>query len=465
MILEDIFSYSDTGPFMRFLSFFYSYRTKVMITVSAIVILILCIVIGSLWVLFQKADKKGYIAIIPFYNVIEVLEMTGLPGYHFLLLLIPIVNVYPLFMISKELARVFKQKPSYGLLIFFFPYIFLLKLALGNSTYDKNYYYKSVNDSSNSEYVIVNKDIDDYNQGLVFDPSTNVDDVVKSAPYDPTLSNFFRDKSESENEFMAFLDMSDDARKNEEANMGGQYNATPNNLNMGGEVQQNNIMNEVPLSSNNMSTEPNKMSVEALIGRPTTEDINAPKVEAPQAPQVDLNNIFNAGLNNGPSKPTVEMNNGLNPNVQMESPAVPQMEMVSPSIQEPKVEMNINPPTIKEPNMNSEEEGLSAEANNNINADINKILGLDINNIESVPVQSTAPSIPTIGGEIVPPTNPIEVHQATDFANGGNNLVQSAVDFASKETPQEVLSPTVCPNCGTTLPNGARFCYMCGKAL
>ncbi len=465
MILDEIFSYADTGLFMRTMSFFYSYRTKVMITVSIILILILCVVLGSLWVLFQKADKKGYLAIIPFYNIIEVLKMTGLPGYHFFLLLIPIINLYSLFIVSKEIARVFKQKPSYGVLIFFFPYIFLLKLALGNSQYDKNYYYKSVNDSSNNEYVIVKNDIDDYNQGLVFDPSTNVDDVVKSAPYDPTLSNFFRDKNESENEFMAFLDMSDDARKNEEANMNGEYNAVPNNMNMGTNMNMNaapanDIMNEVPLSNNNMSTEPNKMSVEALIGRPTTEDINTPKVVAPQQPQVDLNNIFNVGLNNG--QPVMQA-----PVPEAPSPA-PQMEMNAPVIPEPQLEI-INPvmeaPEAQQMDAPVEEEGISPEAAKNINDDINKILGIDVNNRESVPVQNSAPSIPTIGGDIVPPTNPVEVHQATNLINGGNNLVQNAVDFASKETPQDVGAPTICPNCGTTLPNGAKFCYMCGKAL
>ena len=129
MILEDIFSYADTSPFMRGMSFFSSYRTKVMITVSIIGILILLIIIGSLWVLFEKSDRKGFKALIPFYNIIEVLKMTGLPGYHFLLVLIPFVNLYSLFVISREIARVFKQKPSYGVLIFFFPYIFLLKLA------------------------------------------------------------------------------------------------------------------------------------------------------------------------------------------------------------------------------------------------------------------------------------------------------------------------------------------------
>ena len=465
ILVEDIFQYADTSLFTRTMSFFYSYRTKVMRTVSIIIILILCVVLGSLWVLFQKADKKGYIAIIPFYNIIEVLKMTGLPGYHFLLLLIPIINFYSLFIISRELARVFKQKPSYGVLIFFFPYIFLLKLALGNSQYDKNYYYKSVNDSSNNEYVIVKNDIDDYNQGLVFDPSTNVDDVVKSAPYDPTLSNFFRDKNESENEFMAFLDMSDDARRNEEANMGGEYNATPNNMDMGMNMNMNaapanDIMNEVPLSNNNMSTEPNKMSVESLMGRPTTEDINAPKLDVPQQPQVDLNNIYNVGLTNSPA----EMQP---PQPEMPSPA-PQMEMNAPVIPEAQVMMNPNPVMeAPAPQMNApaEEEGISAEAQQNINDDINKILGIDVNNIESVPVQSTAPSIPTIGGDIVPPTNPVEVHQATDLMNGGNNIIQNAVDFASKETPQDVGAPTICPNCGTTLPNGAKFCYMCGKAL
>ncbi len=451
MILEDIFSYSDTGPFMRFLSFFNSYKTKVMITIIVISILILCMILGALWVLFQKADKKGYLAIIPFYNIIEVLHMTGLPGYHFLLLLIPFVNIYSFFVISKELARVFKQKPSYGLLIFFFPYIFLLKLALGNSEYDRNYYYKSVNDSSNSQYVIVNTEIDDYNQGLVFDPKTNVDDVVKSAPYDPTLSNFFREKDESENEFMAFLDMSDDARMNEENNVQpGGFTAAPNN-----------ILNEIPQSET--PAEPNKMSVEALMGRPTTEDINVPKPEPVQAPQVDMNNLFNVGMAPAPEPqnnvPSVEMNNVPN----MAPPVVNNVPPVTNTVAQAGAEMvQSMAPQVNEA---QEEESINEVAQQNINDDINKILGLDVNNIESVPVPSTAPEIPTLGGDIMPPTNPMEIHQTVDLSTGGNNLVQNAVDFASTQTPQEVATPTMCPNCGTTLPAGAKFCYMCGKAI
>lgn len=455
MILEDIFSYSDTSTFMRAMSFFNSYRNKVMITVGIILILVLIVIYGSLWVLFEKAGKKGFLGIIPFYHLLGLLRMTGLPGYHFFLALIPVINLPSWFIIDREIARVYKEKPSYGILIFFFPYIFLLKLALGSNGYDRNYYYTSVNDSSNSQYVVVNTDVVDYNQGLIFDPKTNVDDVVKSAPYDPTLSNFFKDKDESENEFMAFLDMSDDARMNEE--MGAQdYNAVPNAVN---NMPQNNIMNEVPLTQGNAMEEPNKMSVEALLGRPTTEDINTPKPVA-TAPQVDMNNLFNVGIDN-----SMQPQNNASPvpdmNMAVQSPA-----MMSPAPAPVAPEPVAPVPVAVAPVNDAESDGISEEASQNISDDINKILGLDVNNIESVPVQNVTPSIPTIGGgSAVPPTNPVEVHQATDLMNGGNNLVQNAVEFASRETPQEVNSPTICPSCGTTLPNGAKFCYMCGKAI
>ena len=67
---------------------------------DAIVGLVVAIlVIAGLWRVFTKAGKPGWAALIPIYNLIVLLQITGKPAWWLLLFLIPGVNVIMLILI------------------------------------------------------------------------------------------------------------------------------------------------------------------------------------------------------------------------------------------------------------------------------------------------------------------------------------------------------------------------------
>lgn len=75
---------------------------------SLLVFLILFIVAHvGLWKLYEKAGRKGWEAIVPFYNMYILLKITGRPAWWFILLLIPIINVIVGIGLLTDLAKSF----------------------------------------------------------------------------------------------------------------------------------------------------------------------------------------------------------------------------------------------------------------------------------------------------------------------------------------------------------------------
>ena len=103
-----------------------------------------CIIMASIVVffymfvlarLFKKADKKSWHAFIPFYNLFTLLEIVHLPSFYFIFLLIPIFNLIPIFLISRNLSKVFKKNSKFTVGIFFLPFIFYPILAFSKDKY------------------------------------------------------------------------------------------------------------------------------------------------------------------------------------------------------------------------------------------------------------------------------------------------------------------------------------------
>jgi hypothetical protein len=91
--------------------------------------------IASIWMIFSKARKPGWAAIIPIYNIIVLLEIVGKPWWWLLLMLIPIVNIVILIMVYHRLSLSFGHEVGFTLGIIFLPIIFLPILAFGSSKY------------------------------------------------------------------------------------------------------------------------------------------------------------------------------------------------------------------------------------------------------------------------------------------------------------------------------------------
>lgn len=99
--------------------------------IAVIVFYIYC-----MWRIFVKADKPGWAAIVPFYNVLVELEIVGRPWWWLLLFLVPGVNIVIGIIILLDLAKVFGKGSGFGIGLIFLPFVFIPILALGDAVYE-----------------------------------------------------------------------------------------------------------------------------------------------------------------------------------------------------------------------------------------------------------------------------------------------------------------------------------------
>lgn len=65
------------------------------------------LVIISMWKVFTKAGKPGWASIIPFYNVIVMLQIANKPAWWFLLFFVPVANVIFQIIVLNRIAQAF----------------------------------------------------------------------------------------------------------------------------------------------------------------------------------------------------------------------------------------------------------------------------------------------------------------------------------------------------------------------
>jgi hypothetical protein len=95
----------------------------------------LLITILSFWNIFVKAGKSGLLALIPLYNIVVLVEISGLPLWHALLLFVPGVNVITLIVLKYKVSKAFGHDLEFSLGLILLPFIFWPILAFGSSRY------------------------------------------------------------------------------------------------------------------------------------------------------------------------------------------------------------------------------------------------------------------------------------------------------------------------------------------
>jgi hypothetical protein len=89
----------------------------------------------GMWRAFEKAGKPGWGAIIPIYNFYLVCKIAGRPGWWWVLLLIPLVNIVIWFIVSIDAARAFGKMTGFGVGLALLGFIFWPILGFGDATY------------------------------------------------------------------------------------------------------------------------------------------------------------------------------------------------------------------------------------------------------------------------------------------------------------------------------------------
>ncbi len=88
-----------------------------------------------MWIVFTKAGRPGWAAIIPFYNTYVLLKIAGKPGWWLVFFFIPIVNIVFWIILYLGLGSVFGRGTWFSIGLIFLPFIFLTILAFGSSKY------------------------------------------------------------------------------------------------------------------------------------------------------------------------------------------------------------------------------------------------------------------------------------------------------------------------------------------
>jgi hypothetical protein len=92
---------------------------------------------GSLWLVYTKAGRGGWLIFIPIINIYVLLQIAGKPAWHFLLFLIPPFIPFVLIFMWIGLAKAFGKSTLFGLGLIFFNWIFVIVLAFGRSEYQQ----------------------------------------------------------------------------------------------------------------------------------------------------------------------------------------------------------------------------------------------------------------------------------------------------------------------------------------
>ena len=105
--------------------------TVFMVVYLAVILLI----VASMWKVFTKAGEPGWAAIVPIYNLVVLLKISGKPVWWILLMLIPFVNIIVLALVTISLAKNFGKGAGFGLGLLFLAPIFYPILGFGDARY------------------------------------------------------------------------------------------------------------------------------------------------------------------------------------------------------------------------------------------------------------------------------------------------------------------------------------------
>lgn len=98
-------------------------------------LLIAVLVIVATWKVFTKADRPGWAAIIPIYNMYVWCKIVGRPGWWVILMLIPLVNIIVGIIVCIDMAKSFGKGAGFGIGIALLGIIFLPILGFGSAQY------------------------------------------------------------------------------------------------------------------------------------------------------------------------------------------------------------------------------------------------------------------------------------------------------------------------------------------
>jgi len=97
--------------------------------------LVIAAIVAGMWKAFAKAGEPGWAAIIPIYNIIVLLKISGQPAVRVIFWLIPIVGIYFQIVDTLGFVRSYGKDIGYLLLLILLPFVGWPMLGFGSAQY------------------------------------------------------------------------------------------------------------------------------------------------------------------------------------------------------------------------------------------------------------------------------------------------------------------------------------------
>ena len=97
-------------------------------------IVCILVIVGN-WKIYKKMGRQGWESIVPIYNEYVLCDVLYGNGWKFLLILIPIYNIYFVIKLCIDLAKAFNLGVGFAIGLLLLPYVFTLILGFGTAQY------------------------------------------------------------------------------------------------------------------------------------------------------------------------------------------------------------------------------------------------------------------------------------------------------------------------------------------
>lgn len=110
-----------------------------LIIILILVILFIVFEAICMWIVYKKLGVSGWASIVPIYNIYVLFELANIPMWMFILLFIPLINFYPMYLVYTSLVDRLGKKRIYAILMLFIPFIIYPILAFSKAKVESTY--------------------------------------------------------------------------------------------------------------------------------------------------------------------------------------------------------------------------------------------------------------------------------------------------------------------------------------
>ncbi|PWW62522.1 DUF5684 domain-containing protein [Actinokineospora spheciospongiae] len=106
-----------------------------LIGILAVTAVFAVIGIAAMWKIFTKAGEPGWAAIVPIYNTIVLLKISGKQTWWLIMFFIPVANIVFMILTLAGLSRSFGKDAGFTVLLVLLPFIGYPILGFGKAAY------------------------------------------------------------------------------------------------------------------------------------------------------------------------------------------------------------------------------------------------------------------------------------------------------------------------------------------